>query len=116
MDFQENVLSAMDDAGIYIDGEIDWLSREFQRFNIKNKWNRKKPIFIILNGIAASFGDWREPSTWKTIWEKSWRDLSIEEKLQRDKHIENIKREKQLLRKHAIWRSKEMLKHKTFLG
>lgn len=116
MEFSDKLFNAIQNAGIYIDGEINWSNQEFQRFRVKNHWNRKKHLFVILLDGGASFGDWRDPSTWKTVWEKSWRDISKEEKISRENSIQRLKHEKELLRNHAIWRASLMLTHKTFLG
>lgn len=116
MEFADKLKDAMDKENVHIDGEINWFSSDFQRFSSKNHWNRKKHLFVILFQGGASFGDWRDPGSWKTIWEKSWRELEREEKLQRAREMELLKHQKELIRNHAIWRCKLLLSHKTWRG
>lgn len=116
MDFEDRLYHAMHEAGVHIEGNIDWRDREFQRFSAKGHWNRKRHLFVVLLHGGASFGDWRDPSTWKTIWEKSWLDLSREEKQKRDDDLKRLTREKELIRSHARWRAALLLEHKTWRG
>jgi len=116
MEFDEKLYQAMDRDGIHIDGTINWASRDFQRFRVKNHWNNKKHLFVVLFGYGASYGDWRNPSTWKTIYEKTWDETSKEEREERKRHQEKLNFEKQALRSHAIWRAALMLKHQTWRG
>lgn len=116
MEFSDKLDKAMNEAGVVIEGQIDWRDCEFQRFRAKGHYSNKKHLFVILLNGGASFGDWRDPGTWKTIWERSYRDLSLEEKSARVRDMEKLKREKELLQSHAIWRAYEMLKHRTFRG
>lgn len=112
MDFVEKFLNAMERDGIYIDGQIDWSCRDFQRFSVKNKYSRKKPLFVIMNGLGGSYGDWRDPSTVKTIWERPFRDLSLEEKHAQDDHTNKLKTQKAAIRSDAIYRSHILLNSK----
>ncbi len=116
MEFSEKLHNEMEKVGIYIEGDINWMSREFQRFSCKNYRNKKKHLFVVLLNGGASFGDWRDPSSWKTVWEQSWRDLNKEEKIRREESIFRLKRERELLQSHAIFRSSLLLNHRTWHG
>lgn len=116
MDFETGLLNAMHDAHVHIDGQIDWSFRDFQRFRVKNHWRRGKPLFVCLHGEGATFGDWRDPSTWRTWWHRSWQEITYAEKQKRLKELERLEHEKRLRRSHAIWRAKEMLNHRTWRG
>jgi putative DNA primase/helicase len=116
MEFEDKLLAEMEKSDIFIEGTINWATDEFQRFSSKNHWNRKRHLFVVLFHGGASFGDWRDPVNWKTVWEKSWKELSFNEKRAREEHVLRLKREKELLRAHAIWRAELFLSHQTFLG
>jgi putative DNA primase/helicase len=116
MDLEEKLMIAMEKDGFEIDGTINWSSREFQRFKMKNSYKSGRPLFVILSGYSASYGDWRYPDRWKTVFEKSWKDMDLEEKVQREKDIQRLKHEKHLLTRHAVWRAQLLLDHQTHLG
>jgi len=116
MEFEDKVHKAMQDANINIDGKINWSDRDFQRFRPTNRGGRKKPFFVIVFGDGVAFGDWREPGSWHTVWEKSFAELSREEREERKLQSEILIYQKQLIKNHAIWRAQEMLNHKTWLG
>lgn len=115
MDFSDKLFNAMAENNLSIEGDIDWSNYDFQRFPFKGR-GRKKPLFVILFKGGASFGDWRNPSTWQTIWDKSWGEICPAERTVRLDYTKQMQAERQLLRSHAIWRAQSMLDHKTFLG
>lgn len=115
-DFADRLVDAMESKGIYIDGRIDWRSDKFQRFRCKSKGGRKTPIYIKLFEGGASFGDWRDESSFGVVWENPNGQLKLEEKRQRALASEHAKHERRLLQAHAVWRAQELLDHQTFLG
>jgi putative DNA primase/helicase len=106
MSFYLKLITAMENEGYFIDGSINLNSNKFQRFKNKNARKKGKDIFIRIhgNGEGASFGDWHDRDNWKTIWDKNYRELSIEEKIKRDIALEQIKREEWERKNKAIHR------------
>lgn len=115
-DFSTKLQTAMENNNIHIDGNINWYDREFQRFRSKDHYKRGKPLFVCLHGDGATFGDWRDPSTWRTVWAKSWRDITREEKLLRTQELLKLKAEKQARTSDAIYRCNLLLNHATWRG
>ena len=118
MSFNEKVYQILLDNNVNIDGEIDFYSAEPQRFRVKHTWGggRKKPLFVIIHGEGVSFGDWRDPSTWKTWWAKTWQQISYEERELRKEQMEILAYQRVLIQNHAAWRARELLTHKTWRG
>lgn len=81
MDFANQLYKALDNHGLAIEGSIDFSKNGFQRFRIKNSNKSDKPIFISIHTKGVSFGDWRDRSTWKTIWKDSNKIFSPPKKI-----------------------------------
>jgi putative DNA primase/helicase len=113
MELDQKVQEAMDREGIYIDGTINWCVSDFQRFKTKHRYSKGKPLFVVVFGSGVAFGDWRDPSTWRTIWEKSYSELSAEQKAERKRQMDMLKYKKQMLKAHAIERSHRFITHRT---
>lgn len=115
MDLENKLTIAMEKAGVDIDGAIDFSSNVIQRFRVKNHYKRGKPLFVAIHnyGEGASFGDWREPATWQTVWGKSWSEISYAERQERKQLQFLERRKKELKHNHAVWRAQLLLAHAT---
>lgn len=103
-DFKCKLIDEMERNGIFIKGTIDWDNKKIQRFCSTNCKNNKKNIFLILFENGAYFGDWRNHSTWQSIFQTHTKRMDVETKrkivLEREKEkIEKEKKEKENLQK-----------------
>lgn len=113
LDFESTIYEVLASHHIYIDGYIDFFDPEIQRFRVKNHYKRGKPLFVCIHYGGASFGDWRNPSTWHTWWYKPWNTIDYAEKKIRKETLENIKNVKLLNRQNAIIKSKSLINHRA---
>lgn len=63
-----NLYNELANVDIFIDGNIDYTKAGFQRFRARG--SKSKSIFVVVhdNGAGFSFGDWKDSSTWRTVW------------------------------------------------
>jgi len=116
--FEAKVLEAMEKAQFHIEGTIAWGSRKFQRFRIKNSCSRGKPLFVRFFNGGVTFGDWRDWSkeNWITVFEKQYRECSLEEKVARKKEELLLLKEAQTIANDAAYRCHLLLSHRTWRG
>ena len=92
-DFYNGLINAMEEAGFYIQGDIDINKSEFQRF--KSRIGGKNPdIFVKIQGNCdgATFGDWHDCESWMTWWAKNPKEFSINDRRERQLKIEEERR------------------------
>lgn len=110
MELAHKIQDAMLGAGLDIKGDIDWHEHnKAQRFALSNHRTNKKHVFVFVHPGGASFGDWRNPATWQTIWEKSGREVTPIERKARQDRLDLIKREREALLNYARKRAFKLL-------
>lgn len=75
---------AMASVGFNIIGSIDFTNPNFQRFKHQDAPTKGKNLFVKLLNGGAIFGDWRNEDSWVTWWEKSYKQVSVAERRERE--------------------------------
>lgn len=114
MDFSDKLYNAMNDAGIFIDGNIDWHSDQVQRFPILNYRNKKPHLFVILHRGGATFGDWRHQSGSIQVWEKDWKETTIFERKDRCIERDSFAKRKEMLMKKTVLSCARLVSEEAF--
>lgn len=114
MNFVDNLLFQMEESGLYIKGSIDpTIIDKFQRFKCHTERKGAKNIFVRLHGFetGASFGNWKDKSTWQTWWAKKLKDFTEEERSKRREVLQQSRRQQELITAHAKWRAELLWCH-----
>jgi putative DNA primase/helicase len=76
-------------------GNINYGSLKFQRFKDRRRPTKGKDLFVVLWGdYGASFGDWRNSSSWKNYFHNGIKYSSKEQKTIKSKIFKKVKEEK----------------------
>ena len=102
INFKCKLIDEMEKNGIFINGDIDWGNKGIQRFSSKNGKNNKKNIFLILFENGAYFGDWRNHSTWQSIFESSSKKINLETKKKIALEREKERKEQEAIKKENL--------------
>lgn len=112
MSFESDLYNALDSAGIQFEGQINWNSRDIQRFREPHK--KGKNVWLCLHPGGASFGNWRLDIN-QTWWEKPWKKLTKIEKSNRTESLrvydQKQSAEKEKRFKRALLKANQIFDH-----